>query len=369
MDTIDKWLQITSRAMGCALIADLQEKHYSDFLDSFIEDRTKRLLYTPDNEISVCGYLYEDKLVGNVILTDKVDGSKTLCFFKKGSLHGYYIKQKGQDTTLGIMENGKKVGIWWVNMNHGGQVLVKNYDQEESDLFIYPDHKTAFKGQIGEDGTLIKARLVEVQGYSEFRGLLLPVVEETECAETFGLESNLPDSICEHPEICDPYESKFVEVKQSLIPDAGQGLFATQPIKTGRIAAYFNGYKTNLKSWSDYSISLDESTILDIPESCRSISNYQSTLAHKICHSFEPNARYDYVIHPRFGRIRCAVAIKDITVGEEIVSDYKYSWDRAPQWYRNDLLRFLRNVKKIPEASIKSWIKSRKTAGGREAIV
>ena len=38
--------------------------------------------------------------------------------------------------------------------------------------------------------------------------------------------------ICNEPTIPDPYESKLVEVKTSLIEDAGEGLFARQNVKS-----------------------------------------------------------------------------------------------------------------------------------------
>ena len=40
----------------------------------------------------------------------------------------------------------------------------------------------------------------------------------------------LPDQICHHPFLKDPYEEKHVVVKKSSIPDAGEGLFATKNI-------------------------------------------------------------------------------------------------------------------------------------------
>ena len=120
----------------------------------------------------------------------------------------------------------------------------------------------------------------------------------------------LSDQICRHPTTKDPYEDKLVNVKTSLIADAGEGLFAKQNIQKGQLVAFFHAIPLENEKGSDYSISCHE-FMMDIPEKCRDIKNYCATLAHKICHSFEPNADYSYAFHPRFGRhIRCAVAIK-----------------------------------------------------------
>ena len=43
------------------------------------------------------------------------------------------------------------------------------------------------------------------------------------------------DDICKEPTFPDPYESKLVEVKQSLIEDAGEGLFAKHNIRKGEV--------------------------------------------------------------------------------------------------------------------------------------
>merc|ERR1712223_1189629 len=113
-------------------------------------------------------------------------------------------------------------------------------------------------------------------------------------------------------------------VKKSLIPDAGEGLFATKNIVKGQLVSYFHGVPLENENGSDYSIRCHNSMI-DIPEKCRSTKNYCATLCHKICHSFEPNANYSYAFHPRFGGvIRCAVAIKNIKIGEVVTCNYKY---------------------------------------------
>ena len=135
-------------------------------------------------------------------------------------------------------------------------------------------------------------------------------------------ETAKPETICQNPLTRDPYESKWVLVQDSKIPEAGQGLFALQDIKKGQLIAFFYGLPLqNMIQGSDYSIKFSDELLIDIPDNCRSTDIYCATLAHKICHSFEANAEYSYAFHPRFGRvIRCAVAIKDIESGTEITA-------------------------------------------------
>ena len=58
-------------------------------------------------------------------------------------------------------------------------------------------------------------------------------------------------------------------MKPSLIPNAGEGLFTKQEVKSGQILAYFNGVLVH-GIGSDYSIKFDNGLLVDIPENCRS---------------------------------------------------------------------------------------------------
>ena len=143
-------------------------------------------------------------------------------------------------------------------------------------------------------------------------GILQPQFEQT--SKQFVKETANQETICQNPLIRDPYESKWVLVQDSRIPDAGQGLFALKDIKKGQLIAFFYGLPLqNMTEGSDYSIKFSDELLIDIPDNCRSTDIYCATLAHKICHSFEANAEYSYAFHPRFGQVvRCAVAVKDI---------------------------------------------------------
>ncbi len=74
--------------------------------------------------------------------------------------------------------------------------------------------------------------------------------------------------------MADPYESRTVEVRPSLIESAGEGLFAKRAVHAGTLLAYFNGVRVTVTDAdterSDYSILLDASTALDVPRKFRS---------------------------------------------------------------------------------------------------
>ena len=126
----------------------------------------------------------------------------------------------------------------------------------------------------------------------------------------------ISNTVLKFPEVTDPYESKIVEVRDSLIPGAGQGLFAKQSVEKGCVVAYFAGVVVDGQQCnnSEYSISWTGGLGLDIPEDLR--QTYCSTLGHKACHSFSPNCQYTWAVHPRFGRIRAVVALKNLKVSQ-----------------------------------------------------
>ena len=147
-----------------------------------------------------------------------------------------------------------------------------------------------------------------------------------------------------------------MEVKDSLIPGAGEGLFTRKHVSKGLVVAYFAGVKVDggCVTQSEFSISWLDGSGLDIPVPLR--SSYCATLGHKACHSFAPNCEYSWAAHPRWGRIRAVVSLRSLEPGEEILTDYKYSYHKAPQWYRDDLNNFLVNNFNMGQSEIADYI-------------
>ena len=145
------------------------------------------------------------------------------------------------------------------------------------------------------------------------------------------------ECISKQPLLADPYEDLFVYVDQSLIPDAGQGLFAKVDIEAATVISFYNGtrFQVNDKSAnenSNYKITFDANYDLDIPDEMISLENYRATLGHKVCHSFVPSCEFDNFQHPRFGPIKCIATIRPIAKGEELSVHYEYELSVAPSW-------------------------------------
>ena len=77
---------------------------------------------------------------------------------------------------------------------------------------------------------------------------------------------------------------------------------------------------------------------MDILPECVSLEAYNATLGHKINHSFEPNCKWDVVVHPVFGRIPRIVTLMDLEVGTELTCHYMINMEEAAnledhKWY------------------------------------
>lgn len=59
--------------------------------------------------------------------------------------------------------------------------------------------------------------------------------------------------------------------------------------------SYGLGCQVDARDWSlnGNTISLDEDTVIDVPEPFNRTENYCASLGHKANHSFTPNCKYD----------------------------------------------------------------------------
>jgi len=269
-------------------------------------------------------------------------------YFKDGILHGFarYFDKKGRLTFVGNHKNGLPDGTCWRIIRGGGCIvgMVDEYGHLTGDdiAYIYPDFLTALVGTF-IDGVMERGQEAEVVGVVEDKaGIKVPLcrkivdghVHDRQQRQQFGLDALAKD----------PYESKMVEVKSSIIEGANEGLFAKKDIEVNTIIAFYNGCQANPDdydpdSWetNNYKIfdpgCMPHGTI-DIPAWAQVSSAYCATLAHKTNHSFLPNSQFVVFDHPKYGLIPCLATIADIQQGEEIRVAYGYEWDEAPDWYK-----------------------------------
>ena len=278
------------------------------------------------------------------------------CFYGMGIRHGPYRKfdVSRKYVEIGFYVNGYKNGPFCAKYGGGCYVLGRRIAGNilENCHFVYPNLQDALLGRFelcenekSSHVKLIEGKFVKLLDISWDAGFPIPVTEVTN-PEPLVNETSSDTIICKHPTLPDPYEEDTVFVSASKEPNAGEGLFARNHIPTGKIVSFFNGVRylkkgsdrgKSYKS-SDYRLSLDKFTDLDIPMKYCKLENYRATLGHKACHSFDQrkvNSKFENFSHPRFGEIIGLISICDISAGDEILVNYNYkNIEKAPKWYR-----------------------------------
>ncbi|CAB4055208.1 SETD7 [Lepeophtheirus salmonis] len=203
---------------------------------------------------------------GKIITTNT---SSYECFFKDSVLHGplrkidlkKFREFRRQVSFIGMFKNGLPQGPCWAYLEGGGflfaQLSIEGLSFNDYDLdftkfftskncaYIYPDFKTAYLGEFIE-GVMKGARCAEVISVKKdiVSGILIPILKLTEpkSAIVQYFKSN-KEIINDQPLVPDPYESRWIECRSSLINEAGEGLFAKGDIPSGTIVAFYNGVR------------------------------------------------------------------------------------------------------------------------------
>ena len=203
--------------------------------------------------------------------------------------------------------------------------------------FIYPDFSTSLIGSF-HLGRMINAKEAELSS-ADFSSSDLPRVEfrETENEAVFKKEESTRTWMTSRPLLADPYESKLVEVRQSSIPKAGQGVFLKRSVAAETVVSYFNGVRLKeadifngpVKKKSVYLVEIgEEDDYLDVPKEMTDWDNYRASAGHKVNHDKLANSGYTECEHPRFGRILCLRTLRALEAGQELFTQYDVAFDK-----------------------------------------
>ncbi|TRY68905.1 hypothetical protein TCAL_03794 [Tigriopus californicus] len=260
---------------------------------------------------------------------------------------------------------GVRRGFCWKGCLGGGFICGTVDEHGEftgNDIaFIYPDFHNAIKGQF-ENELLIQGQMCSLSFCDFVNGIAIPSFTESN-GPVISYEQPSLRQIARNPLIPDHWEKSIVEVKDSNLPQGGDGLFAKCHLPKKSLICLFNGIRMKLTTYaaehmppSDYRIRLNADIDLDIPDDCVSLKKYCATLGHKANHSLTPNAEWCLVEHPRFGLIRGLNSQRDIAAGEEILVNYQMNLADAPEWYQKVWLKHQREHKKMNDHSIMRYL-------------
>ncbi|KAL8207087.1 UNVERIFIED_CONTAM: Histone-lysine N-methyltransferase setd7 [Gekko kuhli] len=299
------------------------------------------------------GYYVDDALQGQGVYTYE-DGGALHGSYMDGELNGpaQEYDADGQLIFKGQYKDNIRNGICWIYYPDGGY-LVGEVNEEgemtgEKIAYVYPDGKTAYYGHF-IDGEMLEAKLANLfsieEGKPQFEVVPGPV---------YSFDKSTSSCISTNALLPDPYESERVYVDTSLISSAGEGLFSKIAAEAGIVMSFYNGIRithqeVDNRDWAlnGNTISLDDETVIDVPEPYNYAAKYCASLGHKANHSFTPNCHYESYIHPRFGLIKCIRTIRAVEKDEELTVAYGYDHNpsgqngpEAPEWYRVELKAF-----------------------------
>ena len=287
--------------------------------------------------------------------------------YKVGVLHGIarefgiggYLKE------FSCFNNGVRIGWIYKGLIGGGYVIGKVDDKGDltgQDIaFIYPDVRTAIKGQF-TCGVLESGQECRVTSSRQVGGVIVPRYSQVQ-GPSYSYDPASALTISKQPLLQDPWEKNMVEVRSSKLEQAGEGLFAKEDLPEKTVIALFAGVRLKTATLaaqnrpkSDYRIRLNADLDLDIPHECLSTSVYKATLSHKANHSFQPNATFDVMEHPRFGLIRALSSMIDIAKDEEILVNYNLGLSKGPAWYKLLWLRHVRQTKNWSDVAVERYL-------------
>jgi len=275
--------------------------------------------------------------------------------YDQGVPHGYFrhLNSFGDLEFFGCFSHGTMVGVCWRSLPGGGFLISQSWDfSGPGMIYLYPDCRTALVGSF-QGCDLKSAKPCEVMSCAKScDSIIIPILSKPRDI-VFSFDPASPATFSRCPLLPDPYEEIFVEVRPSMIANAGEGLFAKIDIDVGTVISFYNGVRVRPgHDWerpTPYKMVLDETSDIDLPENMTKIENYRATLGHKVCHSFQPNCETDVFYHPRFGLIRCIATIDNIKAGQEILINYGYNLSSSPTWYKVAWAKHQKVVRGLPD--------------------
>ncbi len=312
-------------------------------------DKTGRgCFYFPDGS-SLLGTYVAAVLEGKGLYSYS-DGRTMVAQWINGKLNGPFTEynEDGSIALEGNHQDDKRTGYLKVFYNFGAISWGKVDEQETLTgpdiLYVYPDYHHILVGQFS-DGMLQQAHWAHLNCSINDP---IPIVSlDTQNNESVYYDKSTYNCLSKYPLVSDKYEQDKAYVSKSSMINAGEGLFANKYVSEGTVVSFYNGIRlsheeVDSRDWSlnEYTITLDDHVVLDVPNDSVTLDKYCATLGHKANHSSHPNCEYVLYDHPRFGEIKAIQAICDVNRNTELTCDYAYCHkhmntgeDDLPTWF------------------------------------
>ncbi|XP_075055710.1 histone-lysine N-methyltransferase SETD7 isoform X1 [Mixophyes fleayi] len=305
-------------------------------------------------------FFFDGSALEGFYVDDALQGQGVYTYEDGGALHGTYVDGElngpaqefdidGRLIFKGQYKDNIRHGVCWIYYPDGGSLVGEvNEDGEMTGnkiAYVYPDGTTALYGKF-IDGEMLEAKLAILTSVEEGK----PHFQMVPGSKVYTFDKSTSCCISTSSLLPDPYELEKVYVAVSLISNAGEGIYAKTVAGPHTVMSFYNGVRithqeVDNRDWSlnGNTISLDDETVIDVPEPYNMTTKYCASLGHKANHSFTPNCIYDTFMHPRFGPIKCIRTIAAVEQDEELTVAYGYDHDSSPEapgWYQKQLEAF-----------------------------
>ena len=299
---------------------------------------------------------------------------------------------------LGWYKDGFAHGNVWIEMVGGGLLHGKIQETDhkltgDEIMYLYPDYDTMFVGTF-EDKMMIKAKEASLKqvGCDDKTGL--PIISAYDLAQDDVIYSYDPPTNISFGGgslgVLDPFERKNLELKESSIPNSGDGVFSKMhwpaelfpqvvSIYDGftydpeQLALYRQQCPYNISKTDDerrhcakYTISICSGMMINIPPEFDLPETFHPTHGPKVNHHFiNHNCAYECNEHPRFGLIVNVAKYPEVEIkpGDELFTNYGYKKRDFPNdipWYWEAKAKVEREQEELAAKKARTTTKSKK---------
>eukprot|EP00094_Tigriopus_californicus_P012233 TCALIF_11823-PA protein Name:"Similar to setd7 Histone-lysine N-methyltransferase SETD7 (Halocynthia roretzi)" AED:0.00 eAED:0.00 QI:0/0.5/0.33/0.66/0.5/1/3/148/847 len=321
------------------------------------------------------GHFGRGKLQGPFSIIHRSQWQSTMGLAKDGIIHGLvatfglvpvwpyvFSKQKAKESARLYMHSGIGMLAWFDNGREKTDFILRGTVADpkspgflygsttkgtwnitgDHTAWLYPYYVSALVGKF-DNNMMVSAQYAHLKSFRcDYH---MPRFTFTEpSGSSFFFDPPTNETVTSQPLLADPYDAELVEVRESKVPGAGEGVYALKDIQPQQLFAMYAGIQVddeqtkilhenycnaNLNGsypCDKYSIATYMGANIYLPTPWHQRDHNCATSAAKINNDFEPNvtSRFVDIEHPRFGLIMGTECTKPIKAGEEILIDYGY---------------------------------------------
>ncbi|KAG9480122.1 hypothetical protein GDO78_011894 [Eleutherodactylus coqui] len=198
-------------------------------------------------------FFFDGSALEGFYVDDGLQGQGVYTYEDGGALHGTYVDGELNGPAQEYDADGKLIfkgqyrdnirhGVCWIHYPDGGSLVGEvNEDGEmtgDKIAYVYPDGKTALYGKF-IDGEMLEGKLATLLSIEEGK----PYFEMVPGGKVYIFDKSTSSCISTSPLLPDPYELERVYVAESMISNAGEGLYSNINVGPQTVMTFYNGVR------------------------------------------------------------------------------------------------------------------------------